>query len=320
MTAIRTSLRSADGTLWSRRNRKLYSEFEEKTFEKAFYSEVVRRHRVYYPPGQVEEGYLGFDDAFRLDGFDRFWRFRRIRVSHRWRMLGVSLEEIARSLSSKMRDYRGFQYNCFIQYKRPEFITSSKSKEWSYFTSKYYRYRINKKQQDILERVRVISGDRAIVCYAAPSFHTMSELIQNISRRRIVNRTNIVDVDRLSGHGKYAYSGPQDIGFAFSAVNEITPTDIFHEFERRQTLKEKDIYENYIDVFKIIESVMSENAQFSQQYVELMEILYRDLPITADLKTDIPIIKAVLSVEAFSLLTGCHVIFLGGYMSRDDEF
>src|SRR5690554_2812919 len=109
-------------------------DFEEKTYESYFNNELDSKSSVYFPPGQVLEGLLGFDAAsnsknrqlWRTLGYP-FWLFPHFS--------GVNLLDIARELEQELERFinkiPNIKTNILLQYKRPEYITTANGKEWS---------------------------------------------------------------------------------------------------------------------------------------------------------------------------------------------
>jgi hypothetical protein len=107
--------------------------FEEKSYETFFNNELDRRSEVYFPLGQVQEGYLGFDSSafsrnrglWRRVGFP-FWFSPQFR--------GAELEDIAEEmehwLNVEIDNVPRMKANMLFQYKKPEYISSSLGKEW----------------------------------------------------------------------------------------------------------------------------------------------------------------------------------------------
>ena len=99
--------------------------FEEKTFESYFNSELDRKSDIYFPPGQVLEGKVGFDSSSYSKSR---WLWRKIGhpflVSPRFK--GADLKEIADEvedlLEFEIDNLPRMKANILFQYKRPEFI------------------------------------------------------------------------------------------------------------------------------------------------------------------------------------------------------
>src|SRR5260370_26916224 len=94
------------------------AEFEEKEYEAPLYRQLERGNPYLWTPGQVLEGYLGFDAALLLSD-PYLWKLHGFRGPLRgfapnrflWAFLPL---ELARNRLPR------FRLNCFIQAKRPD--------------------------------------------------------------------------------------------------------------------------------------------------------------------------------------------------------
>jgi len=120
-------------------------QFEEKQFEQHLNNELLQKQELLYVPGQVLEGHLGFDAAIYSTNRG-FWRlFHELPYYFYERFLyhsrtGITIDpkwwdELDRALPHFPR----FRFNVFIQHKRPEYLTTSKSNEWKDWNSSYFR-------------------------------------------------------------------------------------------------------------------------------------------------------------------------------------
>ena len=128
--------------------------FEEKTYENYFNAELDRRSRIFFPPGQVQEGLLGFDSS--ADSRNRFlWRRLGYPFWFFPHFSGVKLREVAidleRWLNMVIDDIPQIRANLIFQYKKPEFMITANSKEWQYWNEPYYRYNLYQIQKHLKE-------------------------------------------------------------------------------------------------------------------------------------------------------------------------
>lgn len=113
----------------------MFCEFEEKQFEKLMDFELFDSLRL-FPIGQVFEGSLGIDSA----GFTRnkhFWRMLR-----RFCLPGIHLGPNLWPLRGEDIDsdaFPSFRCNVFLQYKRPQYVSSKLGAEYSDWEQNYYR-------------------------------------------------------------------------------------------------------------------------------------------------------------------------------------
>ena len=99
-----------------------------------------------------------------------------------------------------------FQLNLFLQAKRPHAGTRPRGKvRKSGIVSDYWKFDITPHQQVALERVSKQLASRALICYAAPAFHTQAALYEHTKNQSIVPFSSFPPVHELSGHGAWYY-------------------------------------------------------------------------------------------------------------------
>jgi hypothetical protein len=152
-------------------------EFEEKQFEQHLNFELLGRRNLLYVPGQVLENTLGFDAALFTRNI-HFWRLFELgylrRVPH---LTGLRIDNgWWRNLDQEIDMFPDFKCNVFIQHKRPTYLTTAHSKEWSHWKKEYYRYDLTPHQQLALEQLEDKIGNKGIVVYASPAFSKLTNL------------------------------------------------------------------------------------------------------------------------------------------------
>lgn len=203
----------------------MWSEFKEKTYETAFVGELRLLTNAVYAPDQCDESFLGFDAAALvpwefLPPFAPYVRFRR------WRHhVGISASEInnfGRELNNRLPP---FKLNLFLQFKRPEYLVRRNAAEWSFWQRSYFRYAIGKRQQQLLERILTVGGNRTAVAYAVPAFFKSEDLFENQINKSIIKNSNVLSAGLLNGHSKCTFSEPGNFGIGHSEPKEIeSPT------------------------------------------------------------------------------------------------
>lgn len=201
-------------------------QFKEKTYESYFLAELARRTNVLFSPDQVDEATLGFDGAFFLPLPE--WRmvFPYRRFSRWQRLTGISaseIDQIGRELNDRLPPFR---LNLFVQYKRPEWMTRSNALEWASWLRPYFRYAIDSNQQNTLENIARVAGQRAAVVYAAAAFRKSKELFAYAEKGEVVLKSNIASVELLNGHGRFTYVEPGAKGIAHSEPEPIESTTV----------------------------------------------------------------------------------------------
>lgn len=139
------------------------AEFEEKTYEIYFNIELAKQYPIFFPPGQVCEGQLGFDAAFYIASAT--FHSYPLRGKNYLNKLPCQIQNLPKQMKA----------NCFFQYKRPIFLTNSKAKEWMYWRRPYFRYKICNRQQKLLENIKA-KLNNSLVLYASPATVSMDEL------------------------------------------------------------------------------------------------------------------------------------------------
>lgn len=205
----------------SDREKEMWAEFKEKTYESYFLAELARLTNILYSPDQTDEGAFGFDGSFLIPlptGRIAFPYVRR----RRWqRLSGISAAEIndfGERLNSNLPTFR---LNLFVQYKRPEWLERSNAAEWWSWGKPYFRYTIEAKQQGLLENIVQAATGRAAVVYAAAAFRLNSELFDHAKVGTVVPNSNISSVEMLNGHERFTYTDPGSFGVAHSEPETI---------------------------------------------------------------------------------------------------
>ena len=128
------------------------AKFSEREYETGFNRQINVRHEIVWTPGQCQENWLGFYVAYLADepfifALPGLWPWTRY-PTH-----GVRLR--ARDWESFFTDVEHylppFQFNLFVQHKRPEYLFGLNSGERDYWDGSYFRYDLDADQQVRLE-------------------------------------------------------------------------------------------------------------------------------------------------------------------------
>lgn len=254
--------------------------FEEKTYESYFNSELARIADVYFPLGQVQEGVLGFDSSvFTKNG--RLWR----RVGYPFwfspHFTGARLEEVA----EEMNDFLGRQLdnlpqmkvNLLFQYKKPEYITMPKGKEWRYWNRSYYRYDIYSEQQELLSYIHNSFGEKILVIYASPAIHDVNVLVKTSKDRKIIDYSNFCKAIELNGHHRNTYIKAGTYSIACSEPERIENFDLIGELNRSNgDYSSTTSNRTFIKDFgKSISSAISRSSYYSESFNTLNERYFK---------------------------------------------
>lgn len=196
-------------------------EFEEKTYEQYLTFELLGNRRLFFPPGQCLEGVLGFDVALHTTNRS-FWR--NFPLSKPWWYFGLFNYPPGITLSrgwwqeleAEIEDFPKFKFNCFIQAKRPDYMTFSTSAEYSSWNTPYFRYDTFFSQQKALESLAQKTTGKSIVTYACPAFHKHRELYGFQKGGLLVQKSNFCEVIKLNSHNRYSFANPGNKGIAHS--------------------------------------------------------------------------------------------------------
>jgi hypothetical protein len=251
------------------------SNFEEKTYESYFNNELDRKSKVFFPPGQVLEGSLGFDSS-------SFSKNRKL-----WRQLGypywfhpdfegAPLREVADEmecfLGRQINNIPNMKANILFQYKRPEFIASKSGKEWEHWNKPYFRYDIYKEQQVILNQIHEKFNSKILVVYASPCTNNINELI--LLRKDIIKHSNFAKAVDLNEHHKNTYVKSGTYSIACSEPSIVESLNIIEEIETLGLSNNEERTDNsefIIDFGRNIESIINEYQYLSESFGDLNE-------------------------------------------------
>ncbi|HNB25604.1 MAG TPA: hypothetical protein PLR41_01480 [Alphaproteobacteria bacterium] len=270
------------------------AEFKEKTYEKYFGHELARLTNVTFSPDQVDEGILGFDEAFLLP---EYWLWRLapyVRRGRRHRFFGVPPVEFDRIFGELSSHLPPFRFNLFVQYKRPEYIRSRSSTEWENWRKPYYRYDVTPHQQAILEKIETQSHNRAATVYASPAFWTSNDLFRHAQAQAVTSNSNIVSVGRLNGHGRYTYAQAGFQGKAHSEATDIESQAISTIVANGLENRGSPLGQNLKEIAKLILTTVQSADTFLSVFQDaLVAIQSVELPEDS-------VAGAIATIEAFS--------------------
>lgn len=268
--------------------------FEEKQFEQLLSSELVVRRPILYPAGQVLKYVIGIDSAVqsRNNDFWNLWKNRRWSFFQWWR-LGLYMEPwVWDRLEDRINMFPKFKVNIFLQYKRPEFMVTSSSKEWDYWNSAYYRFDIDSYQQNILYNLEQRTLDDAIVVYACPAFSERQKLLQYGEQRQIIKNSNFVEPHNLHNKQRYTFVSAGKTGIACSQPLQIEGIDILKELDEKMFESSENL-SNTDFVYSLSKSLSEIGKEFKD---------YQAFKILID-KADHNLAKAFTNIFAFLIFS-----------------
>jgi hypothetical protein len=190
------------------------SEFEEREFEAPLYNQLESGTRLVWSPGQVFEEYIGIDRAIFLADPALWQHFGRTRPFPGAFLHRYDWEFIWRRRMRRRR-LPNFRLNLFLQAKRcyhhrkpPKHIRHLIA------AGQCWHFEIDTSQQEALSKVAARVGNRAVIAYAAPAFHRLSELYAHTTNGTIVANSTFPLASNLPGHSRWYYSSPGGSGVA----------------------------------------------------------------------------------------------------------
>jgi len=271
--------------------------YEEKTFESYFNNELDSKSSIYFPPGQVLEGFFGFDAAANSRN-RKLWSLLGHPMGFDSTYTGVELKDIAQELENNLdvtiQNIPSIKTNLFFQYKRPVYITRSSGKEWGQWKKSYYRYDLYHKQHQLLSKIANSFHNEALVLYASPAISNINELVKFKLKNKIIENSNFRIATDLDNHSRNTYTSSGKFSIAFSEPERLKTLNLMSTLE---SFDPRHQYENNSFVIKT-SKVIIENMKYSKPFHELMA--YYDELI------NYKIIYSLLTMKAFREITGVH--------------
>jgi len=255
-------------------------QFEEKEFEQPLNIELGCKGKV-FPAGQFLEGQIGIDAAiFSTNG--HFWLLWNKTMRPKYRsgvFLSSGLWDFVKQRIDDKR-FPKFKCNLFLQHKRPTFIKRSNGLWYDDWKQPYFKYAIERHQQETLFKLEQKVSSDAIVVYSCPSFWESEELWEHVAKFELVENTNFARPYDLGGHDVYTFVKGGIHGKAFSEEPaQIRCVNLLREVEQRRE-KEPPFARNTDFIFalsKSIQEVVKESREtFREGYSKIIDSL--DIP------------------------------------------
>jgi len=188
-------------------------EFEEGEYRAPLFNQL-HTSNLLWEPGQVFEKHIGIDHAM--------WTINahiHSLYGHRSPLNGAYLArynwDYIWATRKRKKKLPSFKLNLFIQAKRPHYGRyAPKDMKLLGLKSPFWRFEITPHQQVALERLSAQLKNKAIVCYACPTFHTDALLHKWTVEPKIVEKSTFPDVLELQGHTAWNYSEAGTFGVA----------------------------------------------------------------------------------------------------------
>lgn len=266
-------------------------DFAEKTYENPLYQELTNIPGTYCP-SQPLENKLGFDASLLVTN-DLFWEH----IGYQTNLRGAILKDFKtnRFNINANDDSSLFElkHNLFIQAKRADYLFGHTKKTYDIDPStNYYRFKIDKHQQQVLERLQDLLGkSRALVTYAAPCFHTTKELTDCIISETIFLKSNFVKAGKLKNHNHWTYVFPGASGIGRSKKTKIIDTDLIYTLLGYNQDNNKEIFnisDNCDLVYRKIKQIIEEFDIYylDYEFKRIEKILFDNIFYKEDIKKD----------------------------------
>ncbi|MDK4564736.1 hypothetical protein QG053_06715 [Kingella kingae] len=279
-------------------------EFEEKVYESWFNAELSKIYPIFFSPGQVCENELGFDAAFYI----QHPTFHGLPISRSsWNLV---------TLFAPKNNLPNIKVNCFFQYKRPHEITTKTGKEWNSWNESYFRYEIDKHQQQLLEKLNNLLNGQALILYASPKTIKMEELYKLYSDAKLVEESHFTEAIKLINHHVNTYTRTSRQHKAFSESELIENLD-FQQYldlfflNKAERNESNNFSDNAIKVAKIIQNIMSESEKYKNIFPEIIKKIElkkidrdrREFEFS-DNSYNYELLRSLYTMNQFKLLTG----------------
>jgi len=228
------------------------ADFEESEYRGPLYNQLEHGNHLVWEPGQVFEKHIGIDRASYIT-HPYFWELHK----SNYPMTGVILNnynwDYIWDKRKKTKILPDFNLNLFLQAKRPHSGTRpAKKLKDKGIIGDYWKFSVTPHQQIALEKMEQALHGKAIVCYAAPAFHTQSDLYSHTRNQTIVQNSTFPPVGDLKTHGAWYYEN--------GGVKGVGNPDFVHiEFDSLQTRIER-LIENAQPISESAEQSLSNLA------------------------------------------------------------
>jgi len=286
-------------------------EFEEKQYEQYLNIELAGKRKILFIPGQVFENIIGIDAAIfsKNSTFWGFWNsYFRFPKFWFWWKPGVYLKPkfwdmIEEELNSEA--FPKFKVNIFIQYKRPEYISSFRGREYRYWNQPYFRYDIKAHQQKALYKLEQQIFRNAIVVYACPAFWRSRELWEFYGNHKLIKNSNFVQPHILNGHQRYTFINSGNIGKAFSYHANIESINLIKEIDRIFETGEQ--FNNNTDfIYSLYRSIIKVVEDFEDDYRVIFKLISESIKIPQH-----ELARIIINILIFTFVT--NIVWGIGY-------
>lgn len=253
--------------------------YSEKQYEQLFNLELINSYRAdprAFTPSQNEEKKLGFDAAHIVKpDFIHFIKKRNKLFGSNNRINNGKVPY--NPLHAVPSNYHA---NLFIQFKKPEYLTTSRAKQYSQFGGPYFRYELYQSQLKTLENLNnkfKQTNSFAYILYASSTARNLKELFNQCTSQSIIKYSSLAEISQLVGHKIVVYDKPTHFIACSEPVEYFSMIleDILREEPKETTLEstldtleeyieqnEEQLYQLYTDSFDEIDELeLTENER-----------------------------------------------------------
>jgi hypothetical protein len=193
------------------------AQFHERQFELAANIELISGRGTFFAPPPTAEQRLGIDCAL-TPGDARIWKLLGL-PAPTGTAIGASTFQAWPS-SFPPGASPPFLASLFVQYKRPDYLTTRRAAEWQHHGSPYYRIHLTPHQHQRLIDLSQTVGSDGVVLYVAPSFWRYDELWLKQGAGQIMEASMLKSASQLaSGHHRWTWT-PGGRGSAHSELED----------------------------------------------------------------------------------------------------
>jgi len=291
----------------------MYAQYEEKTYESYFNTELDRKTSIYFPFGQVQEGVMGLDAAAHSQS-GWLWRMLGYPFFIFPHFSGVELQSVAEVmedyLGREVRNIPAMKVNLLFQYKRPEIFDESGT-EWPLWEQRYFRYTIEPDQHNLLAHLESTFGADALVLYAAPAVENVDELVSLKLSGNIIRNSNYRRASDLNTHHYNTYIKAGCYSQACSEPHRLDNLDLIKLIEGVEPIKRRDNKQFLMEFTKQIAASMIEakyiKAAFDKRLSEFNEFKKYEL------------LFAMISMGVFKEVTGTQWLVSLGKKAEESK-
>lgn len=288
-------------------------EFEEKTYENLMnimFACDLNAINI-FSPGQRLEKYLGFDVGMYIKKWNKY-------------IEAQDLKKLNKNLEDFCLSYSVTPFNLFIQYKRSDFCRNKKCICYSFWKKDFYRFKIYRKmyrkrdqiyydQHQVLNKLEQIAKQNALVVYAAPTFHTYSDLFFHFNKKTLITNSVFCKVSKLNDHHYLSFIKNNNYGYACSQKEKIKLIDIKNELEKVMKNYKMTLFHQIKKVIAIIDKSMQiSEKEKEENNINFIKQKYQQLILDSQYNqlSKYEMLFSMYKVKLFQILTNTTILWI----------